>query len=120
MYLSINLFIYLLIYLYLSIYVSKKCLVHRVHHSGFIPPSFYLSTFLSIYLSIYTLSLYIYLPIYVSLQGVPNPVPRVQHPDWLHKKIVEKNDVLKQEHSTSRNHFIIFFFIHIYFIYIIN
>jgi DNA polymerase epsilon subunit 1 len=33
---------------------------------------------------------------FVSLQGVPNPVPRVQHPDWLHKKIVEKNDTLKQ------------------------
>lgn len=31
-----------------------------------------------------------------ALQGVPNPVPRVQHPDWLHKKILEKNDVLKQ------------------------
>ena len=30
------------------------------------------------------------------VQGVPNPVPRVQHPDWLHKKIVEKNDTLKQ------------------------
>jgi DNA polymerase epsilon subunit 1 len=31
-----------------------------------------------------------------SFQGVANPVPRVQHPDWLHKKIVEKNDTLKQ------------------------
>ncbi|XP_017476166.1 PREDICTED: DNA polymerase epsilon catalytic subunit A isoform X2 [Rhagoletis zephyria] len=31
-----------------------------------------------------------------ALQGLPNPVPRVQHPDWLHKKILEKNDVLKQ------------------------
>ena len=29
-------------------------------------------------------------------QGIPNPVPRVQHPDWLHKKIMEKNDTLKQ------------------------
>lgn len=25
-----------------------------------------------------------------------NPVPRVRHPDWLHKKILEKNDTLKQ------------------------
>lgn len=31
-----------------------------------------------------------------ALQGIPNPVPRIQHPDWLHKKIMEKNDVLKQ------------------------
>lgn len=31
-----------------------------------------------------------------SLQGIPNPVPRIQHPDWLHKKIMEKNDTLKQ------------------------
>lgn len=31
-----------------------------------------------------------------ALQGLPNPVPRVQHPDWLHKKILEKNDTLKQ------------------------
>lgn len=31
-----------------------------------------------------------------ALQGVPNPVPRVQHPDWLHKKVLEKNDSFKQ------------------------
>lgn len=31
-----------------------------------------------------------------ALQGVANPVPRVQHPDWLHKKVLEKNDVFKQ------------------------
>jgi len=31
-----------------------------------------------------------------ALQGVANPVPRVQHPDWLHKKILEKNDAFKQ------------------------
>ncbi|CAG9856188.1 unnamed protein product [Phyllotreta striolata] len=31
-----------------------------------------------------------------ALQGVPNPVPRVRHPDWLHKKILEKNDTFKQ------------------------
>jgi DNA polymerase epsilon subunit 1 len=34
--------------------------------------------------------------LFFSFQGVANPVPRVQHPDWLHKKIVEKNDTLKQ------------------------
>ncbi|XP_059098833.1 DNA polymerase epsilon catalytic subunit A-like [Tigriopus californicus] len=31
-----------------------------------------------------------------ALQGIPNPVPRIAHPDWLHKKIMEKDDVLKQ------------------------
>lgn len=31
-----------------------------------------------------------------ALQGISNPVPRVVHPDWLHKRMVEKNDVLKQ------------------------
>ena len=31
-----------------------------------------------------------------ALQGIPNPVPRIQHPDWLHKKILEKNDTHKQ------------------------
>ena len=30
------------------------------------------------------------------LQGIPNPVPRIQHPEWLHKKIMEKNDTVKQ------------------------
>lgn len=31
-----------------------------------------------------------------ALQGLNNPVPRIQHPDWLHKRMLEKNDVLKQ------------------------
>ncbi|XP_052865449.1 DNA polymerase epsilon catalytic subunit 1 [Anopheles cruzii] len=31
-----------------------------------------------------------------ALQGLNNPVPRVQHPDWLHRKMLEKNDTLKQ------------------------
>lgn len=31
-----------------------------------------------------------------ALQGISNPVPRIQHPDWLHKRMLEKNDVLKQ------------------------
>ncbi|KAF5305758.1 hypothetical protein FQR65_LT07654 [Abscondita terminalis] len=31
-----------------------------------------------------------------AMQGVTNPVPRVRHPDWLHKRILEKNDVFKQ------------------------
>lgn len=31
-----------------------------------------------------------------ALQGLSNPVPRVLHPEWLHKRILEKNDVLKQ------------------------
>lgn len=32
-----------------------------------------------------------------ALQGLNNPVPRVSHPDWLHKKLLEKNDVFKQK-----------------------
>lgn len=31
-----------------------------------------------------------------ALQGVLNPVPRIQHPDWLHKRVMEKSDVFKQ------------------------
>ncbi|KAJ6622010.1 DNA polymerase epsilon catalytic subunit 1 [Pseudolycoriella hygida] len=31
-----------------------------------------------------------------ALQGLANPVPRVLHPEWLHKRVLEKNDVLKQ------------------------
>ena len=29
-------------------------------------------------------------------QGVPNPVPRVKHPEWLHKKLAEMNDRCQQ------------------------
>ncbi|CAK8688654.1 unnamed protein product [Clavelina lepadiformis] len=36
-----------------------------------------------------------------ALQGVSNPVPRVRHPDWLHKRLVEKNDVFKQKRITD-------------------
>jgi DNA polymerase epsilon subunit 1 len=32
----------------------------------------------------------------VSFLQLANPVPRVRHPDWLHKKMLEKNDTLKQ------------------------
>ncbi|XP_075753979.1 DNA polymerase epsilon catalytic subunit A isoform X1 [Pelodiscus sinensis] len=32
-----------------------------------------------------------------ALQQVKNPVPRIRHPDWLHKKLLEKNDVYKQK-----------------------
>ena len=28
-------------------------------------------------------------------------MPRVKHPDWLHKKIVKKNDTLKQRKMTE-------------------
>lgn len=31
------------------------------------------------------------------LNQVANPVPRIPHPDWLHKKMLEKNDVYKQK-----------------------
>ena len=30
------------------------------------------------------------------MQRVDNPVPRVRHPDWLHKKVLEKEDTHKQ------------------------
>nr|XP_027207609.1 DNA polymerase epsilon catalytic subunit A-like [Penaeus vannamei] len=36
-----------------------------------------------------------------ALQGVPNPVPRVAHPDWLHKKVLERNDTFKQRRITD-------------------
>lgn len=36
-----------------------------------------------------------------ALQGIPNPVPRIQHPEWLHKKIMEKNDTVKQKKITE-------------------
>ena len=32
-----------------------------------------------------------------SLLQVANPVPRVKHPDWLHKRLLEKNDVFRQK-----------------------
>ena len=43
------------------------------------------------------------------LEGVPslvclqvgNPVPRVAHPDWLRKRMLEKNDVCKQRKITE-------------------
>ncbi len=28
---------------------------------------------------------------------VSNPVPRVAHPPWLHKRLLEKNDIYKQQ-----------------------
>ncbi|XP_075222044.1 DNA polymerase epsilon catalytic subunit 1 [Lycorma delicatula] len=31
-----------------------------------------------------------------AMQGLTNPVPRIRHPDWLHKKMLEKTDTLKQ------------------------
>lgn len=34
-------------------------------------------------------------------QGVANPVPRVAHPDWLHKKVLERNDTFKQRRITD-------------------
>ncbi|KAI4482468.1 hypothetical protein M0802_013686, partial [Mischocyttarus mexicanus] len=36
-----------------------------------------------------------------AMQGLPNPVPRVKHPDWLHKKIMEKNATHKQKQITD-------------------
>lgn len=31
-----------------------------------------------------------------AMQRVPNPVPRIRHPDWLHKKVSQKEDIHKQ------------------------
>ena len=31
------------------------------------------------------------------VRQVANPVPRCKHPDWLHKKLLEKNDVFRQK-----------------------
>lgn len=36
-----------------------------------------------------------------ALQGVKNPVPRIAHPDWLHKLLLQKNDVFKQKRITE-------------------
>jgi DNA polymerase epsilon subunit 1 len=36
-----------------------------------------------------------------ALQGCANPVPRVAHPDWLHKRILEKNDRMRQRKITD-------------------
>lgn len=36
-----------------------------------------------------------------ALQKVSNPVPRVAYPDWLRKRIAEKNNPLKQRHITD-------------------
>lgn len=35
------------------------------------------------------------------LPQVANPVPRVTHPDWLNKKLLEKNDICKQKKITE-------------------
>ena len=47
-----------------------------------------------------------------ALQGVANPVPRVQHPDWLHKRMLEKNDVLKQRRINEIFKVLTNYFIH--------
>ena len=31
------------------------------------------------------------------VKQLANPVPRIAHPDWLHKKLLEKNDIYKQK-----------------------
>ncbi|XP_076064206.1 DNA polymerase epsilon catalytic subunit 1 [Oratosquilla oratoria] len=36
-----------------------------------------------------------------ALQGVANPVPRVTHPEWLYKRVREKNDTFKQKRITD-------------------
>jgi DNA polymerase epsilon subunit 1 len=36
-----------------------------------------------------------------AMQGVANPVPRIRHPDWLHRKLAEKGDSRKQRKIDS-------------------
>ena len=36
-----------------------------------------------------------------ALQQIPNPVPRVPHPDWLHKRLNEKTDTCRQRKLTD-------------------
>jgi DNA polymerase epsilon subunit 1 len=36
-----------------------------------------------------------------ALQRVPNPVPRVRHPDWLHKRVMAKADKFQQHKLTD-------------------
>ncbi|XP_029052112.1 DNA polymerase epsilon catalytic subunit 1 isoform X1 [Osmia bicornis bicornis] len=36
-----------------------------------------------------------------AMQGLPNPVPRVKHPDWLHKRVVGKSATYKQKKITD-------------------
>ncbi|CAD6231570.1 GSCOCG00001475001-RA-CDS [Cotesia congregata] len=36
-----------------------------------------------------------------AMQGIANPVPRVRHPDWLHKKLLDKNDTKRQTKITD-------------------
>ncbi|KYN42982.1 DNA polymerase epsilon catalytic subunit A [Trachymyrmex septentrionalis] len=36
-----------------------------------------------------------------AMQGLPNPVPRVQHPSWLHKKVMEKSSSHRQKKITD-------------------
>ncbi|XP_053980973.1 DNA polymerase epsilon catalytic subunit 1 [Hylaeus volcanicus] len=36
-----------------------------------------------------------------AMQGLHNPVPRVKHPDWLHKKVMEKSATHKQKKITD-------------------
>ena len=32
-----------------------------------------------------------------AMQKVPNPVPRVRHPDWLHSRLAARDDRFKQQ-----------------------
>jgi DNA polymerase epsilon subunit 1 len=36
-----------------------------------------------------------------AMQGISNPVPRIRHPDWLHKRVAEKEDRFKQRRITA-------------------
>jgi DNA polymerase epsilon subunit 1 len=36
-----------------------------------------------------------------AMQQVSNPVPRIKHPDWLHKRVAEHNDAKKQASMTK-------------------
>lgn len=36
-----------------------------------------------------------------AMQKVPNPVPRIRHPDWLHRRVVASDDKFKQHKMTD-------------------
>lgn len=36
-----------------------------------------------------------------AMQNVANPVPRVKHPDWLHSRLLERADKMKQKKMTE-------------------
>ena len=67
-----------------SPYLQTPILIHPFPISSFLIPP-------------YLHSPYLHTPIpHTSIPQISNPVPRVSHPDWLHKRLLEKNDSCHQ------------------------